>query len=558
MPELFAYLKSPSLENLPAGKRILIIELSEQRIASVLLRRSTIWTFALVVGLPPAYWESQTWAAAWRAKAGGLSGEDARDLRRNGETPFGVSIIDALKAEMQTLCQSTSSGADFILPVGDLCRMKNFVLLIREHFPKSTVLQDNSALRLPNSLSTQALREEISKVFRPALDGEYSVMAAQIENGARGARLRAVPTVILPKGGEPPNHNGFVENVNQKTLYRTMAADRSSLASLNFIVKKDNATIFAARGTPPRNKCVLQYWITYADDKPHFQVCDDQNKPVALHEIASTDPNDSLPPIESKRCIDIAFIVDGTMRSKSGSDWKPDIEPARQFLSALLTELQNAKSLDVRVALSVYGDRPITRAEYLLRELPQQANGNLTEPRILERDIRDPGKFRATFDLDYEAMLEAALLWANRVKWRGDLVSKNVVVIGNAPPHLHKTNPYYPLDGGLVHEPLTSDINFRDQLVQLRANRVHVFALWVPPPELDATHPCLRWSKQIWQDEIANRDDHSSFVELTDETRGNLLKAIVASGISLHVAQAPVALPLAHWELSLRWAETKA
>jgi len=266
----------------------------------------------------------------------------------------------------------------------------------------------------------------------------------------------------------------------------------------------------------------------------------------------------NLPPVESVRYLDLAFIVDGTLRNKVGQEIKPNIEPARKFLLALLDELQTDSTLNTRVALCVYGDWKVADAEFAKYELPRGANSHLCEPRTLQPEIRDPAKFKATPDLDYEALLELGLRWANSLRWRQDVpVDKHLVIIGSAPPHPPQSDPYYPTDSGLSHEPLTSPFIYRDELKQLRASpnpaqRVHIWAVWVPYPELGLTHPCVVWSKRIWN-ELADNNPDAYFEDLSDETRQKLLKSVRADLPTWHLTRAPILVPFIQQEHSLRW-----
>jgi hypothetical protein len=563
MSDLFAYLKSHSdLSNLSANQRLLLIELSEQRFAAVLLRPSTIWKFAVVLG---QIWQSVSWATEWRTAASQVSGEDARDLRRNGETPFGISIVEPLTREMNLLAQSLNlRNVDFVLPVGALSRMKNLIwLLDRKRFPRAKILESQPQLMLPNDLNVPNLREAIARVWPPEVDAKYTVQTVKLVSTAQGARLETETTSLINQGAAPPTQANPMEGVNRKKLFRAVSLPPGQTAPIYLIIKKGDTSAHVRCGNPSFNRFFLDYWINYRDDTLGIKVTDDKGdeipgfNPVSPQEEAER-AIAHLPDVESVRYLDLAFIVDGTMRAPADKNWKPDLEPARRFLDGLLDDLQKDKSLNVRVALYVYGDWPRAEAEFVQYTLPSHVKDFWCEPRILQREIQDPAKFKGTFDLDYEALLEAGLHWANTLQWRQDvLAARHVVVIGSAPPHLPDSDPYYPPDSGLTHEPFTSHFNYRDELKRLRGDpnsqqRTHIWAVWVPYPELEPTHPCQAWSRRIW-DEVADHNPDAFIEGLGDDARGKLFERIKTHTSNRYVTRAPIPLPLTQQEHSLRW-----
>jgi hypothetical protein len=233
--------------------------------------------------------------------------------------------------------------------------------------------------------------------------------------------------------------------------------------------------------------------------------------------------------------VDIAFIVDGTLRSMTpGGEWKPDIDAAKKFVVNILEEFERDTAVDALCALCLYGDWKYSgAADYALRKFGPM------KPDRLRGTIENEPDVSATEDRDYEALLESALHWTTKLPWRPH-ANKLVVVIGYAPPHPPR-GQLHPDSFGFQHEPFTSPFNWESELSQLRdRHHVQVLGIWVPYPDLDRKHRCMRYSHHVW----VKLGDREPYAGLAPEVCEQFQRETFAGLKTLHIASEPIAWPL--------------
>ena len=104
------------LNHFPAlqlAERIAILELQETRLAAVVLRPSSIWTYA-IVGLPM---QQPQWAQQWRQLIDKATPTDIADLREHGQAPGGRNLRGLLATAVKQLLPTLPSH---LLPIGVL------------------------------------------------------------------------------------------------------------------------------------------------------------------------------------------------------------------------------------------------------------------------------------------------------------------------------------------------------------------------------------------------------------------------------------------------------
>ena len=470
----------------------LVIELSEIRLGAVLLRRSPIWTYAVVKGQ-----EDTGWGRHWQSLTSRLSPEDIADLYEVGTTPGGDDITPALRRYIN---QNTPASADILLPVGSLCTTKAFEQVLHERFASAKILKAHRELSLPNKLDWQAVRQEIAQIYPPQVDGDYMLQTVTLDDSAKLTR-QLLP--FFKTGDQPPTSTP--PTFHKRRLFRPIGLPGSRPTPVNLVVLKDNKVVLKKRANPTKDVFTTQWWFNYHDDTLRVKIADQSGGIAPLSDITDDELSRllqaPLPALDPKRFLDLVFIVDGTMRSGTniGSEdqpdweWNPDLTKAKHFIAALLEDLEQDPGLDARCALYLYGDWPHSGgAEYTLRSWPFQSPGELRS--VVERGT----EVAPTKDRDYEALLELALYQVrSKVQWR-PLAGKFVLIMGYAPPHPPTGENLDLAQFGFKHEPFTSGINWEEELKRLRQDRIQILALWVPYPGLGRRHPCMRYSRHVW------------------------------------------------------------
>ncbi len=540
------------LQALPDTKTMLIVELSETRLASLILRRSTIWTYA-VVGTPQ---HIPDWGSRWQSLTAQSSPVDKEELKMYGQNSEGVNIIPDLNQCLDHI--SVKFLPHFVVPVGTLSAMTSFQQSLEKRYPAANFLPAQTEKSLPAKLVKNSLRRAIEKAHPPQVDVDYTLQTVVLDEKQNKLEWRTIP--IIKKGDALP--------IEPHRLCRAIHLPDTLPGPLNLIIRKGNSSPVQAKQVVNLDKNVfsLKCGFRYDNDQLWLStsVLDDSRQPqhVPLQKIPANqlaNLNNTLPPVKATRYVDIAFIVDGTMRANIGtednSQWKPDLTLAKNFISPILQQLTQDSTSEAHGALCLYGDH-IKRcgADYAIRKWPLQPLANL------HRLIEQGTAMLPTRDRDYEAMLESALRWANRLQWRPN-ATKFVAVIGYAPPH--------PPDGyghpgryGFKHEPFTSPFNWKEELKQLRQQVVTVLGIWTPYPGLDppphglgADHPCMAYSRDIWL-ELAG--DNELYIlkpgddPANDANRQKLLNAIQTQAKPMYVAQGSIPGPLSRQIRTLR------
>lgn len=557
LPMILQFLSGES--SVLTTKRFLVIELSEagqyaSRLAPLLLRPSRIWGWAVAETAK----ESSTWGNIWRtAISAPTTPQDVEDLKVLGKTPGigGRSPIDLKPDLCREIRQLVASTPDFILPIGALCKMKAFGESLAECFPTAKLLEPHTALHLPNSLNRAELQKEIETAYPPKMDADYFLDTATLDE--KKGKLLLVPALIVNKDTPPPTARTFCG----RKLFRAIGATGTTPSPVNIIIHKGKQTVIAQRVTPPLNVFYLQWWVNYSNDQLGVRVVDDRDpakqKTIPGIEIPKDEVEQSavLPDVRAVRSLDIAFIVDGTLRNLvTEGQWIPSIEIAKKFISEIVQALQTDPSLDLHCALCLYGDWPHSgQSDYVIRAWSLQPIAKF------QRLIEQESGICATEDQDYEALLEVALRWANPanpkspVQWRQNTY-KCVVVIGYAPPHPPNTqNVYDPAyefsyaKYGFTHEPFTSPFNWLDELSQMRQMGVQVVAVWEPYDDLERKRRTTRYSYEVWR---KLGDGEHFFIGL--DTHEQVAQAITERLKKKYIAAGPVPLPLTAQIHSLR------
>lgn len=518
--------------------RVLIVELSKTRIASVLLRESPIWGW-VVEGQPGA---SSRWASEWQARTVRLNTLDIRELEERGTSATESTLALILKSEIQQLVLA-SRVPDFILPVGSLSDMLLFSQVLADLFPGAQVLSARPRFSLPLQVTQDFLKKEIERVHPPRIDTDYFLDIVEAKLDTEAPCLELARLSLLKKGSNPPS----LQDAPGKRLFRAIPLAGSRAAPLDIIIRNADGQIVAAyQINPQKNVFLLQWWIDYGSDVLECRVTEDapNSMAVQLNAISSRAEQRTytLPRLDKAWSVDIAFILDGTLKKKIGYDLV-DIEPAKQFVHDILAEIETIPLFDINAALCLYGDSKVPAgAAYEIRSCPWTRSAGLRN-----RLKRDPS-LTGTEDRDYEAMLEQALYWANsELAWRPN-TDKFVVIIGFAPPHPPETvNLYedYELAYGqyrFSHEPFTSKIDWREQIALLKQKGVRVLSVWVSHRELDLHAPVMQYSHDIWR--ALGEQGRCFFEDIGEETRRAVVESIRLGMSPRYLATAPIPLPL--------------
>lgn len=488
------------LKHLPAlqpAEQIAILELTETRLAALVLRPSPIWTYA-IVGLPTV---QPQWPQQWQALVDKATPSDIADLRHYGLAPGGRNLSELLATAVTQLLPTPLSH---IFPIGALSAGDYVADILVSRFPNASLLPAQPTLSLPSDLTREAIYRAIAQKHPPQAPADYYLKTVALDANSQKLTFKNIP--LIKKGETPPSSmSGFLE----KRLYRAIAQSPNPTPLLIEIQNEHNIEpVFRRVVIPPSNVFSLKIGFNYLKDALYCELFDQNNNKLSDNPLDSPLPAD-LPTPQTRRTIDVAFILDGTLRQKRQvfeqgvpvEQWKPDLSEARRFLVNMLQRLQGTSSLDVQAALCLYGDFQNSHGvKYLYKGCPLQT------PDDLRDHIERPGSdVLETDDLDYEAALERALRWANpnsnELPWR-EKSQKFLVVIGYAPPHPPTPTdgkPYaYPPDTLLTHEPFTSPINWQQELRQIWHQQIQVIPVWVPPAELDRNHRCIRHSYNVW------------------------------------------------------------
>ncbi|HOU13747.1 MAG TPA: hypothetical protein PKZ84_11575 [Anaerolineae bacterium] len=506
-------------------KKTLVVELSESRLAAVLLRPSTIWKYA-VVHTPS---DNKAWQQDWQQQTTGLSETNRTYLKLSGYTPLGeADLRRSLKNHVVKLAAIYPVVPDAILPVGALCKMQCFAEFLQECFPTTTLVQPQEKLSLPEDLRVDTLRQMIAQTYPPRVDTDYFLRTVKLNEGQ--AKLEWHLMQILKQGETPPT----LQPIAPKEIKLCKAIDppgRKPTPIQIVIEDKTGKTILTKQIYLPKPIFYLQCWFSYTDDQLHMRRVDkpgDMIIPLGPDLDQEPASQTATPPaLQIEKCVDLAFIIDGTMRRiidhpDYGLDGIPDIEEARQFVCGILEKISQDTAIHARCALCLYGDDPkITGADYDIR------CWEFRSPEDLQWLLTHGTDIKATKDLDYEAMLERALAWANQLPWRSE-AGRCVVVIGYAPPH-PPHGQLHPEKYGFTHEPFTSALNWEAELASLHQKEVQVIGVWTPypgqqshPKGLGANHPCMQYSHDVWY----KLGERQTYVNLGPPTDTQVMQAI--------------------------------
>lgn len=544
------------LNHLPAlqpADRIAILELQETRLAAVVLRPSSIWTYA-IVGSPT---QQPQWAQQWRQLIDKATPTDIADLRQYGQAPGGRNLRGLLATAVKQLLPTPPSH---LLPVGVLAEGNYIADMLTTSFPNVRVLAAQPALSLPSTLTHEALYAAIAQKHPPQAPADYYLKTVALDGNSQKLTFK---NERLIKTGEPPpsSMTGFLK----KRLFRAIAqSPNPTPLQVELFNQHKTEPIFRRTVNPPRNVFTLKTGFNYQTDALFCDLFDDQDH----HRLTDASPENplpaDLPAINARATVDIAFILDSTIRKKQQvveqgkvlfdkegkpiEHWKPDLNEARQFLVNILDRLSDFTAIDAQVGLCLYSDYQNSREwKYLYKPLPFKS------PVELREHVQRPGSsIMETDDLDYEAALEYALRWANpgspspELQWR-EKAQKFLVVIGYAPPHPPKPadgKPFvYPVDTLLTHEPFTSPINWQQEMAQIRYRQIQIIPIWVPPTELGRDHRCMRYSYNIWY-QLGEKQKHRPLEGLQPDTEGKLWDKLTGGIADQLLVHTPIYWPL--------------
>ncbi len=540
---------SDILSLLPDSQKTLIVELSASRLAAVMLRPSKIWTYAVVK--QPI--QRMTWAQDWQQQAASLSETNREYLKLIGRTPQREGDVTPYLSEFiaQRIKSVLNVVPDFILPVGSLSHMKRLGEILEVSFPTAEIAEAREALTLPDKLGVPNLRAMIAQASPPSVDRAYYLKLVKLNETSVGLEWHDVP--ILQEGEAPPTLNPPAPK--EVKLCTAVQVSTQSPPPTTLMVHDHNESIIARQVVPPKPIFHLQCWFNYRDDKLRIKVVDPpDNKFVHSEEVSSDEATAlmslSLPSVQMHQPLDVVFIVDGTMRrlinTPGGIDGEPDIEAARDFVCNLLQQLAQDSAMQARGALCLYGDdKDRTGADYEIRTWPFESARDL-EWHVLNQAT----DVKATPDLDYEAMLEKALDWANtQLPWRYE-ARKVVVVIGYAPPHPPQ-GKRYPAHYGFKHDPFTSKLDWERELVSLENKGIQRIGVWVPYPAtpngLDHQHPCLQYSRYVWH-KIGGRQTYEG---LQSSTEAQVMQALRVDLKKQYITAGPIPMPFEGSEAGL-------
>jgi hypothetical protein len=517
-----------AISTIKEDDQIVILEVGPARMTAVRLRPSPLWGHA-VVGAPQT---AAAWPEAWRQKTAQASREDLADLAVFAQAP-GIDLTDDLRGCVTSLL---AEPARKLLLVGQLAANKFLDQLCAECWPDAERLPPQAGLTLPADLSEIALRQAVAQFYPPWLDADYTLTSFSLN--AREQKLEERREALLRKGETPPAIPQFFTQRLYRVIDQTPTAPKQPVHLI--IHKSDTAEpVYCQSVTPEQNLFQLKCWFNYQDDQLRVRITDLSDKDLPTQ--AAPTPLPPLPALIPRHDLDIAIIVDGTLRKAvstgfdgAGQEIKehvPDVSEVREFVQRLLESLNQNQTTKTRCALCLYGDYPFyAKADYLIKPWEFQPTAQLLT--LLSR----PGTpFQATKDLDYEAALEQALFWANpqngKLGWSKEAQGrKGLIIIGYAPPHPQKPadgQPYaYPTPSGLRHEPVTSPIHWEQQIKQIRYAGVQVQAVWLPAPDMRDDHPCMKHSHDVWHD-LGGKEPH---VGLSADTRQQIVNAMTSTG----------------------------
>jgi len=553
------------LNALPKGEHIIVLDIGWQRLARFALHASPVWTWT-VSDLEV----SAAWGTLWRNAFDGASAQDINDLKNFGYTPGKkIDIRQSLRQALErALVLRGTNPLEGVLVIGPCALYPIVSSTLKQLLQTSISLELRDNLTLPDQVTVETLRAEISKFYPPQTQEGYTLAFAEPRLGETNPKISKAEFTLLEKGAPAPTNNA----PNSKILYRAIPSFGARPSPIHLIVRNHEGQLrHVLEIHPASNKFNLEWWIGYPSGKLNLRVTEQSKDnpsiplPVSVTPIAPATANnlETLPSLELKRAIDIVFIVDGTMRRKIETqvedvkqvEWRPDVQNAKDLINAIQENLKPLTA-DVHCGLYLYGDRlDIAQSNYAFQEYP-------LEP-LLDLQRRVMRRMEATSDLDYEAFLEMGLKWVNpanaKVGWRS-AAEKWVIVIGYAPPHPYQANVFDPAfkynytKYKFTHEPFTSNIDWYAQLQEIRKAGVHMIGVWVKYSDLSRAHPCMQYSSDVW---LELGEDGKRYFENLTETFEPTMANQIAEQIQnesrvFYVPSASLTLPLLGQEQRLR------
>jgi hypothetical protein len=553
------------LNALPRGDHIIVLDISWQRLARFALHTSPVWTWT-VSDLEV----SAAWGTLWRNAFDGASAQDINDVKSFGYTPGKkIDIRQPLRQALErALVLRGTNPLEGVLVIGTCALYPIVQSTLKQLLQTSISLEQRDSLALPDPVTVETLRAEISKFYPPQTQEGYTLAFAESHLDETNPKLLKAEFTLLEKGVPAPTNNA----PNSKTLYRAIPSFGARPLPIHLIVRNHEGQLRHVLETHPvSNKFNLEWWIGYPSGKLNFRVTEQSKEnpavplSVSVTPIAPAGTNniETLPTLELKRAIDIVFIVDGTMRRKIETqvedvklvEWRPDMQNAKELINAIQENLKPLKA-DVHCGLYLYGDRlDIALSDYAFQEYS-------LEP-LLDLQRRVMRGMKATSDLDYEAFLEMGLKWVNpasaKAGWRS-AAEKWVVVIGYAPPHPYQANVFDPAfkynytKYEFTHEPFTSNIDWYAQLQEIRKAGVHMIGVWVKYSDLARAHPCMQYSSDVWFE--LGEDGRRYFENLTETFEPTMANQIVEQiqneSRVFYTPSSSLTLPLLRQEQRLR------
>ncbi len=500
-----------------------VVELHRTRLARVVLMPSPIWMYVIDEQRHnQSILVSLTWKTLWDdAYAKASTKQDIDYLNNFGYNPEGVfDVRTKLAQELQKILPNLARApSTSILIIGSFARFPIIGKTLRPLVGRGDALAFRDDLRLPDDLRVATVRAQIAQRFPPRAPATYflSTLKPILNETETKFELERVP--LVTKGAPPPVLDGTMPNVGALPLFRVIPAPGENPVPLYLILRDGElkaAQVFQVN--PTSNMLKLKWWLDYPSGQLQVRALDlakssaPANADNSLREVdvQQADTLEKLPTLRLTRQVDLVFILDGTLRRKvkgeEGDEWLPDLEPDKNFLQTLLKQVEQETQLDLHCGMCLYGDnKKITGSAYAFRPFPLAALND--SQRWLEQCLTNA----ATADWDYEALLENALAWSNPINrnsnagWRPN-AEKWLIVIGYAPPHpfqgrdVYDPNVPFSYDKyRFKHEPMTSPIDWLEQIQQLRQQKVHTIGIWVPYPEIDLNHPCKHYSRDVWQ-----------------------------------------------------------
>ena len=550
MPDLNSLLKVLDAEDKSLDK-FLIVELCESRVAWVVLRRSAIRHWAMT----GAEVTDSLWSSEWQRQVLNASQNDLGELRMLG-TRYGGN--NHLKEILSKTSQTWPTDIDCVIPIGSLSSMKPFVELLKTRFA-AKVLPPQEIIHFPPDL--HSINAEIGQIHPPHSDDDYFLQVVKLESG----KLIWDSIKLIGKDEPLP--------IQEIVLYRALEVAGATPAQIVVVIRRGDVKILARQFESPtrKNKFVLKCYFGFDDDAIRIRLWDATSAAPTRVEFVSRDvlkdvesTESRLPSVNTECTLDLAFIIDGTLRSKASAYSKPDLKDAKELVNAILNGLENLGTLSVRAGLCLYGDNPrLTGADYVIRpwdmrSLSQLKNVIRTDPQFMP--VRD--------DMDYEAMLEVALQWANpssnnsnnaRLQWDANALNRFLIIIGYAPPHPFRGREL-PVEYSTLfrHEPFKSNIDWEQQCSQIRHHRIKVISIWIGYPNLDNDVAVMKHSRHIWNQlaiSMDDQDDNGLFYSFFEDTpvAKKIVKELQKRALGFNVAQGPIEFPFTKQEQSLRY-----